>query len=69
MKPAFENTALDAQKQNTSIGVPRYATEDIYKPTQPASNPIVNNKLNIVTPGIRPIETKYQKDPYREPLE
>jgi len=57
------------QKQNTSIGVPRYATEDIYKPTQPASNPIVNNKLNTVTPGIRPIETKYQKDPYREPLE
>lgn len=69
MKPAFENTALDVQKQNTSIGVPRYATEDIYKPTQPASNPIVNNKLNTVTPGIRPIETKYQKDPYREPLE
>ncbi len=71
MKPSFQNPALDNQKSETSnsIGVPRYATEDIYKTTQSINNPIVNSKLNTVTPSIKPIETKYQKDPYREPLE
>lgn len=71
IKPAFQNDALDNQKQNTNmgIGVPRYATEEIYKTPAPSSNPIVGSKLNSVTPSIKPIETKYQKDPYREPLE
>lgn len=72
MVPKMENEALDKQKptDGTSIGVPRYATEDIYKSqtTSPVSNPI-NNKLGGVTTTIKPIETKYQKDPYREAIE
>ncbi len=77
MKPSLQNDALDKQKPSdgTSIGVPRYATEEIYKTetpvtnTMPAAANIVANKLNNVTSTIRPIETQYQKDPYREPLE
>jgi hypothetical protein len=77
MKPAMQNEALDKQRPSDGIvvGVPRYATEDIYKPTPqetniaPSSGNLVNNKLNNVTPTIKPIETKYVKDPYREALE
>jgi hypothetical protein len=76
MPSTLQNTALDKQKPSdgTSIGVPRYATEDIYNKqaqvsTAPANGNIINSKLNTVTPTIKPIETKYQKDPYREPLE
>ncbi len=77
MKPAMQNDALDKQRPSDgmAIGVPRYATEDIYKTTAPATNSapapanMISNKLNSVTPTIKPIETQYQKDPYREPLE
>lgn len=78
-KPAFKNETLDKQKppQTTSLGVPRYATENIEVnavstvPSNKSNNAgnIIENKLNNVTTGIRetpPI--KYEKDPYREPL-
>lgn len=77
MKPAMQNEALDKQRPSDSmvVGVPRYATEDIYKPatqataSTPATANMISNKLNNVTPTIKPIETKYVKDPYREALE
>lgn len=77
MKPAMQNEALDKQRPSDGmvVGVPRYATEDIYKPAPqatniaPSSGNLVSNKLNNVTPTIKPIETKYVKDPYREALE
>ncbi|KND48339.1 MAG: hypothetical protein AB198_02500 [Parcubacteria bacterium C7867-003] len=70
-KPAFENETLDKQKDepSPSIGVPRYAS-DTSTPVAPKTDArsIIEKKLNEMTIGSKPIETKYQKDPYREPL-
>lgn len=72
-KPEMKNDALDKQipKSDSTIGVPRYA------PSAPTANtPVMGNaktmiekKLSEITTNIKPIETKYQKDPYREALE
>jgi hypothetical protein len=84
-KPRMENDALDKQLNprpavGTSIGVPRYAegsmlnsTPTNFKPTESMGTVgnIIDKKINSVTTGITtpPAPIKYQRDPYREPLE
>jgi hypothetical protein len=60
-KPAFQNEVLDKQ---APIGVPRYAEE---VPKTPTVNPILEKKLggNV---GSNSAPIKYEKDPYREPI-
>lgn len=70
-KPAFQNETLDKQVGDNApaIGVPRYATDSAPATTpKPDARSIIEKKLNDMTVGSKPIETKYQKDPYREPL-
>lgn len=58
-KPVFQNEVLDKQ---IPIGVPRYA-----ETTKPAYvNPVIEKKINTIT--STPAPAKYEKDPYREPL-
>ncbi|HRH26970.1 MAG TPA: hypothetical protein PLZ99_02305, partial [Parcubacteria group bacterium] len=59
-KPVFQNDVLDKQ---IPIGVPRYAETPA---TPPVTNPILEKKLGGVGNNTAPI--KYEKDPYREPL-
>lgn len=59
-KPVFQNDVLDKQ---IPIGVPRYAETPT---TPPVTNPIIEKKLGGVGNNTAPI--KYEKDPYREPL-
>jgi hypothetical protein len=70
-KPVFQNEVLDSQKtlRPPVVGVPRYATGDTIKSgvSTPSGN-IIENKLNNITTGVAKPEIKYQKDPYREPL-
>lgn len=74
IKPAFQNPVLDKQKSTLSpdIGVPRYATGN--SSSSPQINPVVNkvnivdNKLNNTTGGSPSAASKYERDPYREPL-
>lgn len=60
-KPTFQNEVLDKQ---APIGVPRYAEE---VPKTPTVNPILEKKLwgNV---GSNSAPIKYEKDPYREPI-
>ncbi|TSC70555.1 MAG: hypothetical protein CEO12_276 [Parcubacteria group bacterium Gr01-1014_46] len=72
-KPAFQNETLDKQRVGNSsgIGVPRYATDNtppIATSPAPSARNIIEKKLNDITVGNKPPETKYEKDPYREPL-
>lgn len=58
-RPVFQNEVLDKQ---IPIGVPRYA--EATKPTY--VNPVIEKKINTIT--STPAPAKYEKDPYREPL-
>lgn len=58
-RPVFQNEVLDKQ---IPIGVPRYV-----ETTKPAYiNPVIEKKINTIT--STPAPAKYEKDPYREPL-
>ncbi len=59
-KPVFQNEVLDKQ----TIGVPRYGQQA----SSNIQNPILEKKLNTTTNSAESIK-KYEKDPYREPLE
>lgn len=59
-----KNPVLDSQKSN-EIATPRYADGVIN--TQKSSNSIIEKKLNSVT-SSNSTPIKYEKDPYREPL-